>query len=96
MRGDPPLIIGKVSRRSLLQTIWITGSGVCTTGLAGLRSAAAQGRVPKAPAQYQDHSRGDQHCSRCVNFVAPSSCRIVEGEIHPDGWCQFFAAKSSG
>ena len=96
MRGHRPLRIVKITRRSLLQSLWIAASGVCTAGLAGFRSTVAQGRVPKAPAQYQDHPKGDQHCSRCINFVAPSSCRIVEGEISPDGWCQFFAARSSG
>jgi hypothetical protein len=96
MAGLPLSGIDEVSRRSVLQTIWTASAAALVMAPATIRSAVAQGRVPKPQAQYQDHPKDGQHCSLCINFVAPSSCRIVEGEISPDGWCQFFAAKSSG
>jgi hypothetical protein len=81
-----------ISRR-----VMITGTavavGAAATGAAVTR-ASAQQKISQANAKYQEHPNGNQECDGCVQFVAPSSCKIVEGTINPKGWCQFFGAKS--
>ena len=32
-------------------------------------------------------------CDKCVNWVAPNACKIVEGQINPKGWCVAYAPK---
>lgn len=47
-------------------------------------------------ADYTLHGTPDEHCSICNHwFVGPTStsdgtCRIVSGNISPDGWCRYF------
>lgn len=83
-----------ISRRVLL--------GTAATLLAGVpaghsRRAAAQQKVSKADAKYQDHPNfnGAQRCEICLQFDPPNRCKLVEGEISPKGWCQYFAAKEN-
>lgn len=56
-------------------------------------SASGQ-KQSKADAQYQDKPHASQLCGICAYFIAPSSCRKVEGEIRPTGWCKYFERKS--
>lgn len=55
--------------------------------------AAATPKKTKAQAKYQDTPNGKQKCSACAHFVAPKSCKLVEGDISPDGWCMLFTPK---
>jgi hypothetical protein len=43
--------------------------------------------------QYQEKPKGTQECDGCLHFVAPSSCKMVDGKINPKGWCALFAPK---
>ena len=80
-------------RRALLGGVsLVIGSGMAW-GL--VPEAAAQEKVSKAQAKYQDHQNGPQRCAICVNFQPPSRCRFVAGQISPKGWCQFFAAREN-
>lgn len=56
---------------------------------------AAAAKVSKASVQYQTEPKGDQKCSGCLNFIAESNtCKLVEGDISPNGWCQLWAKKA--
>jgi hypothetical protein len=49
---------------------------------------AATGKVSQASVQYQNQPKGDQSCSGCLHFIPESStCKLVEGQINPNGWC---------
>jgi High potential iron-sulfur protein len=67
------------------------------TGLAvsplRLKRASAQGagKMSKQQAQYQDHPKGIQACATCTLFEDPDRCKVVEGDIRPDGWCKAYA-----
>ena len=63
--------------------------------LAPATRAAAQQKLTKMVAKYQDHPNGQQRCEICLQFEPPDKCHLVEGEISPYGWCQFFAAKDN-
>jgi hypothetical protein len=66
-------------------------------GIAGAISSATRlfgaggDKLSKQQAEYQDSPKGIQMCATCTLFVAPRSCKVVEGDISPDGWCKSYA-----
>lgn len=49
---------------------------------------AAPAKMSQEGAQYQDHPQDGRKCADCVNFIAESkTCKVVEGQISPQGWC---------
>jgi hypothetical protein len=71
-------------------------------GLAGLLDAmgicaayeptrAADEKLSKQQAKYQDSPKGIQMCATCSLFEAPHSCKVVEGDVSPSGWCKAYA-----
>jgi hypothetical protein len=77
----------RASRRSLLL-------GCVGLALAVIpRPAEAQQKVAPKLVQYQEKPKGTQECDGCLHFVAPSSCKMVDGKINPKGWCALFAPK---
>ncbi len=53
----------------------------------GLSAASAQQKVSKQSVNYQDEPNGAMKCSDCQQFIAPGSCKIVAGDISPNGYC---------
>ena len=89
MINDP-----KVSRRSVLKrAVLLAGAGL-TASMLPSRAAYAQQKASKAAMKYQDHPNGDQKCSTCLQFVAPNSCKVVDGEISPNGYCIAWVKKT--
>ena len=84
--------VRNVSRRSLLGRIGI--AAVTVLSAVPIGSSFGMGTIPQLRARYQDSPKGDRQCSRCANFVAPSSCKLVAGAISPQGWCLFYNEKS--
>lgn len=82
----------RISRRSLL-TGTAVALGVAASGAAAT-SALAQQKIKQADAKYQDHPNGNRKCDGCIQFQAPNACKLIDGTISPNGWCQFFGAKS--
>jgi hypothetical protein len=55
----------------------------------------ATSKVPQASVQYQTQPKGEQKCGSCVNFIAESNtCKLVDGQISPEGWCSLWTKKS--
>jgi hypothetical protein len=75
--------LAALSRRRLL---------VVTLAVLAWRDAAAQARekMSKTAAHYQDSPRGGLSCIGCTFFERPRSCKVVEGDISPLGWCMLF------
>ena len=74
------------SRRHLLKTaVLLTGASL--TASLGAKEAFAQQKASKEAMKYQDKPNGDKQCSNCMQFVPPSSCKVVEGNINPQGYC---------
>lgn len=58
-------------------------------------ASAAPGKVSQASVKYQTHPNGEQKCSGCMNFIPESNtCKLVEGQISPDGWCTLWIKKA--
>jgi hypothetical protein len=84
----------KFSRRLLLRNIAIGAPAVAALTVVSVRSAAADGKLPKSQARYQPGPNGDRRCASCVHFASPTSCDIVDGDVSPQGWCQFYGQKA--
>jgi hypothetical protein len=94
-----------VSRRHLIKTAATIATSAGSAAFAArvlahspssanVRSAEGA-QVDKQNAQYQDQPNGQQRCSLCANFQAPSACLVVTGTVSPNGWCKLFKAKST-
>lgn len=58
-------------------------------------ATAAPAKVSKASVQYQTAPKGDQKCADCLHFIAESNtCKLVEGDISANGWCQLWARRA--
>lgn len=77
------------SKRRLLLGVGL----VAATGAISGR-ALAQSKLSKQQAKYQDEPKGGQRCDGCVQFMAPDSCKLVDGKISPSGWCMLYAPKA--
>jgi hypothetical protein len=42
-------------------------------------------------AEYQDSPKDIRMCATCTLFEPPKSCKVVAGEISPNGWRKAFA-----
>jgi hypothetical protein len=82
------------SRRDLLLlAVTAAGSAILVCNEAG--TAIAAYKISETAVAYQDHPNGDKQCSKCVQFQAPSSCKMVDGTISPHGYCRIFAPRQS-
>jgi len=52
--------------------------------------AIAQHKMSPAEAEYQDRPKNGLGSAACTLFRPPRSCEIVQGDISPSGWCEFF------
>lgn len=92
------------SRRALLRSgIAVAAVGVAaTSGLLKVTPAMAQEakKASQAVAMYQATPHGADQCDNCIHYIAgktPKSdgtCKIVEGNIAPQGWCVLYARKA--
>jgi len=81
-----------MSRRTLLQGAAMTAGGVAMLVAA---VAPAEAKMAQQAAGYQDSPKNGAQCSTCALFKAPASCTLVDGAISPNGWCKFYAKKTS-
>jgi len=64
-------------------------SGAAVLAL-GLRATAAQPKMTRQQAQYQDEPKGILMCGTCTLFIPPAECKVVEGYVAITGWCNAF------
>jgi High potential iron-sulfur protein len=60
------------------------------------RSEAATNAAMRSALKYQNKPEGDKSCSTCMQFVAPSGCKILAGdtEVSPKGYCTAWVKKA--
>jgi hypothetical protein len=88
-----------ISRRALLRLACLALS-ILTVGGDPPPTAADEeikeaDKIKQTDAHYQTHRNGQQRCEICLQFLQPNKCKIVQGPIIPQGWCQFFAAREN-
>jgi hypothetical protein len=82
-----------VSRRNLLRGATLAAGGAAFLA-ATMTAQRAEAKMAQTAAGYQTTPKDGKRCSDCAVFVAPSSCRLVDGTISPEGYCRFFVKKS--
>ncbi|MGP0088969.1 MAG: high-potential iron-sulfur protein [Xanthobacteraceae bacterium] len=82
------------SRRLVLRHVATAAGTVATLGFRVSRGTA-QVKLAKKDVDYQEQPKGNQRCENCFNFEAPSGCKVVDGQVIPQGWCKAYAPKPS-
>ena len=75
------------------RTVLIAAAGAAP--LLVLTGGEAQAKLAQTAVKYQATPSGDHQCDGCVQFVSPNSCKLVDGEISPTGWCLLWVKKPS-
>ncbi len=90
MPGNPK----GLSRRVFLQRVATYGAGAVI--IYGVASAPANAQAKAAQNAVSDQlkPKGTQRCDGCSSFQPPNACKMVEGDISPQGWCSLFTKKS--
>ncbi len=76
-----------VSRRTVL----LAAAGAAP--LLALTGGQAQAKIAQKGVQYQATPKDGKQCDGCLQFVAPNSCKVVDGDIAPTGWCLLWVKK---
>lgn len=80
------------SRRAMLRTGAMMVAGAA--GVAAASSAHAQDeKIAQELVQYQNMPKDGQKCNMCAQWVDPNACKIVAGNISPNGYCVAYAPK---
>lgn len=80
---------GGLSRRLLLRrSVETLGASAAIAVYA--KPASATIKISQTAVAYQDHPQGDKRCVKCLQFQPPSSCKMVDGPISPQGFCRIF------
>ena len=87
MSGRPDA--GGISRRA-----WLGGAAMVVGVGACLASTAASAKTAQADAKYQDSPKGQSKCGTCAQFQPPDACKLVDGKISENGWCQLYTPKA--
>jgi hypothetical protein len=84
-----------LSRRSLLREVAFAAGGAAILGMTvgANRADAAQTKATQKAVGYQDTPKGAQRCDNCTQFEPSASCKVVEGNINPAGWCKVYVKK---
>jgi hypothetical protein len=54
------------------------------------RAEEAPAKVSQLAAAYRGAPNGMFSCAVCTFFISPRSCKVVSGDISPNGWCKLF------
>jgi hypothetical protein len=75
------------------RTVLLAAAGAAP--LLAFSSTGANAKMAQAAVAYQDSAKDGKQCDGCNLFVAPGSCKTVDGAVSPHGWCKIWVKKSS-
>ena len=78
------------SRRGALR--WFAAVPLGLAMAAGSTSRA-WAKAKKKAVRYQDEPKKGRNCIGCRHFQEPNACKLVEGDISPNGWCTVWSKK---
>jgi hypothetical protein len=79
----------RVTRRTVLIA---TAAAAPLLALGATDANAA--KLAQSAVKYQPTPKDGKQCDGCNLFVAPSSCKSVDGTISPNGWCALWVKKA--
>ena len=61
-------------------------------GIAALpvRAEEPLPRLSQVEAEYRNTPNGMFSCATCTFFIKPRLCKVVTGDVSPNGWCKLF------
>lgn len=86
----PQIPLAGLSRRLLLKGVAWVGGAATLLAVTVNRAAA---KMAKSAVKYQDSPKGTQQCSNCAPFEPPTGCKVVEGPVSANGWCNVWQRK---
>jgi hypothetical protein len=75
------------------RTVLLAAAGAAP--LIALTGGEAQAKLAQTAVKYQTDPKDGKQCDACNFFVAPNSCKMVDGDIAPTGWCTLWVKKAS-
>ncbi len=63
--------------------------------LVALGSISAEAKMAQAGVGYQTEPKDGKQCDQCNFFIAPNACKVVDGDIVPNGYCKLWNKKPS-
>src|SRR5271155_5681853 len=75
------------------RTVLLAAAGAAP--LVALASSEAQAKLAMTAVKYQTDPKDGKQCDGCNFFVAPNSCKMVDGDIAPTGWCLLGVKKAT-
>jgi hypothetical protein len=79
-----------ISVRAAQTGLWDL-AGMVSFVRATTAPANAREKMSKPEAEYQDSLKDIRMYATCTLFEPPKSCKVVEGDVGPSGWCKAFA-----
>jgi len=89
MKDSSNIASSGISRRTLLAGCVAVGSAPM---LLATRASATV-KVSQAAVHFRTAANTEHNCGSCKHFLAPSSCRFVEGTISSDCSCWIWTSK---
>ena len=75
------------------RTILLAAAGAAP--LLTLMNSSAEAKMAQTAVKYQPEPKEGKQCADCNFFLAPNSCKMVDGEISPTGWCLLWVKKGA-
>ena len=75
------------------RTVLLAAAGAAP--LIALTGGEAQAKLAQTAVKYQTDPKDGKQCDACNFFVSPNSCKMVDGDIAPTGWCTLWVKKAS-
>ena len=85
--------MGEIRNASGLSRRTILIAAASAAPVLALTTREAQAKLAQAAVKYQATPKDGHQCDGCAQFVAPNSCKLVDGDISPTGWCLLWVKK---
>ena len=76
------------------RTVLIAAAGAAPLLALGATGAKAA-KMSQSAVRYQATPKDGKQCNGCNLFVAPNSCKSVDGDIAATGWCALWVKKAA-
>jgi hypothetical protein len=95
MKPDEIAEAPNISRRTVLRSAaLIAGGSALLAGLGVSAVLAAGTKLPPSAVGYRPIPMGKSRCDNCSQWVGPTVCKVVSGQLSPSGWCSLYSPKS--
>lgn len=87
--------MGETCKNSGLSRRTVLFAAAGAAPLLTLMGGEAQAKIAQAAVHYQAQPKDGKQCDACNFFIAPNSCKLVDGDIAPTGWCALWVKKAA-